>query len=48
MIKRLTSVLWFLAPSLLFAFNDEILSLLALSIMGIMVIGGIIMAREAM
>lgn len=48
MKKRLTSVLLFLAPSLLFAFNDEIISLLALSIIGVMVIGGIINAREAM
>ena len=45
---RLTRGLCFLAPCVLFIFRDEVLSLLALLVMGVMCIGGIIMAREAM
>ena len=48
MKRALARVLPFLAPCVLFIFRDEILLLLALSIMGVMCIGGIIMAREAM
>ena len=46
MKQKLTSALWFLAPSLLFLFRDEILSLMALSIMGVMCIGGILVERS--
>ena len=46
MKKRLTSLLFWLAPLLLLFYGDEILSLLALSIMGVMCIGGILVERS--
>lgn len=46
MKKRLTRAMMWLAPCILFIFHDEILSLLALSIMGLMCLGGMIAARE--
>ena len=48
MKKRLTSGFFFALPCLLFLFNDEILSLLALSVMSVMCIGGILVRRAAM
>ncbi|MBO5967325.1 MAG: hypothetical protein J6S14_02370 [Clostridia bacterium] len=48
MKRRLASALMWLAPCILFIFRDEILSLMALCIMGVMCIGGLIAAREAM
>jgi len=48
MKKNLTSLLFWLAPLVLLLFRDEILSLLALSIMGVMCIGGILVKRVKM
>lgn len=45
MKQRLTSAVWFLSPLLLLLFGDEILSLLALSVMGVMCIGGVLVKR---
>ena len=45
MKRRIASALMFFLPCMLFLFNDEILSLLALSIMSVMCIGGILVRR---
>ena len=46
MNKVLTSVIKWAAPCVLFIFRDEILSLLALIIMGMMCLTGLIAERE--
>lgn len=47
MKKSLTRALMWICPCILFIFHDEILSLLALVIMGLMCLCGFIAAREA-
>lgn len=44
-MRKLASTLAFLSPAFLFVFRDEILSLLALSIMGVMCIIGLLIER---
>ena len=47
MKKRILTSIFFVLPGLLFFFNDEILSLLALSIMSVMCIGGLLVRRAS-
>ena len=46
MKRKLASAMSFISPCVLFVFRDEILSLLALSIMGVMCILGLLIARS--
>lgn len=45
MNKKYASTLMMFSPCVLFLFNDEVLSYLALSIMGVMCIVGLLIAR---